>query len=84
MVNRGMDGRPTFTDRKEFKRALQTIYFYQFSLPLLKLAKFLTFSLAEQKEFLAKMSRPPRLVEIFSYCPMPRKLDQIKHLVLGG
>ena len=72
VFNRGLDGRPTFTIRQEYKRALQVIYFYQFSSPPAKLSRFLTFPVSQQKELLEKTaSSSPRLVEIFAYCLMP-------------
>jgi len=72
IVNRGLDGRPTFTDKREYKRALQVIYFYQFNSPPERLSKFLLWPISQQKELLEEMEKSsPRLVEIFSYCLMP-------------
>lgn len=72
ITNRGIDHRPVFTEKREFKRALQTIYFYQFVSPSIKLSKFLLLSLADQKDYLDKLNKSSkRLVEIFSYCLMP-------------
>src|SRR3989344_7388440 len=64
VFNRGIDKRPTFTDRREFSRAAEALRFYQLLNPPMKLSLFLKL-------------RPDRnvdqkhLVEVLAFCFMP-------------
>lgn len=70
IFNRGIDGRKTFSDVSECIRACQSIKYYQFSNPPLRLSKFIMISSESQN---IKYSEPwgDKLVSIICYCFMP-------------
>lgn len=72
VYNRGIEKRPTFTNKREFDRGVQTLDFYRFADLPMKLSKFLTLP-QDQKENLIKNIRVDfkKLVNIISYCLMP-------------
>lgn len=72
VFNRGIDHRPTYTDRLEFKRAITTIDFYRFANPPMKLSKFLQLSNEERRRINREIkSKNEKLVEVLSFCLMP-------------
>lgn len=79
VFNRGVEKRPTFTNKRELARGVQTLDFYRFADLPIKLSKFLTLS-QDQRENLIKNIRAnfKKLVDIISYCLMPNHF----HLLL--
>lgn len=71
IFNRGIDRRITFTIKREFQRAIQTLNFYRFSKPPLSLSKFLVLEQKKQNIVLDLLLPSKKLVEIFCYCLMP-------------
>jgi len=72
IFNRGVEKRPTFTDKRELNRALLTLDFYQCAKPPIKLSKFLVISKDEQIKFFEKLKKDyEKLVEIVCFCLMP-------------
>lgn len=71
VFNRGIDKRPTFTDKRELQRALLTINFYRFTNPQLKLSRFLTLSEDESASFFKKLEKSEKLVDFIAFCLMP-------------
>lgn len=71
VFNRGIDKRPTFTDKLELKRALRVLKYYQSSSPPIKLSRFLTLHHDDQDLITKQMSKLPKLVNILSFCLMP-------------
>lgn len=71
VFNRGMDRKPTFTTKKEFQRAQQTLSFYKFFKLPLSLSKFLRLEDKKQHKVLDLLIQNKNLVEIFCYCLMP-------------
>ncbi|MCL5783910.1 MAG: transposase [Patescibacteria group bacterium] len=71
VYNRGVEKRVIFTENRDFKRFLQTLYYYQFTGPKPAFSKHLQFKI---KDF----SRNPKIVEIVCYCLMPNHF----HLLL--
>lgn len=70
VFNKGIDGRPTFTDKREYVRAITTIQFYQFLNPPIKLSKFLELEKTRQDKIASKPDGQ-KLVRILAYCLMP-------------
>lgn len=84
VFNRGIDGRVTFSDIREFSRAYQIIKYYQFSSPPLKLSVFLRISDSKRQE-LQESSWGEKLVSIICYCIMPNHFHfMIRQEVNGG
>jgi len=77
IFNRGIDKRSTFNKNSEFIRAYQTLNFYRFASPPVKLSKFLELTEKRQTEILNSI-RNEKLVSIFCYCLMPNHF----HLLL--
>lgn len=71
VFNRGVEKRPTFTDKRELTRALQTLKFYQYPNLKLSLSKFLRLTDQEKEKFLTKLNNTDKQVEIIAYCLMP-------------
>lgn len=51
VFNRGIEKRPTFTNKKEFDRATLTLDYYRFKNPPLRLSKALQLSQVERQKF---------------------------------
>lgn len=85
VFNRGINRQPTFTNKKEFNRAIQTIKFYRFAKPPLRLSKFLLLEQRRQDEIIQIVQVSVKAVEIFAYCLMPNHFHfLLKQLIDGG
>lgn len=72
VFNRGVEKRPTFTNKREFNRALITLNYYRFAHPPIKLSKFLVLPESDRAELIKNIeSSYQKLVEILCYCFMP-------------
>lgn len=78
VFNRGIEKRPTFTNKRELDRAVQTLDFYRFSNLPIKLSKFLTLPENEKIELSKAFHNNEKLVEIICFCLMPNHF----HLLL--
>lgn len=79
VFNRGINRQPAFTNKWEYKRAMQCLDYYRFALPPAKLSVFLKTSNNNQTETLANMAKKKdTLIDILSYCLMPNHF----HLLL--
>lgn len=70
VFNRGINRQPTFTNKREYQRAAESIRFYRFS-PALSLSKFLRLENEKQHDALQLLEKHEPLVRIFCYCLMP-------------
>ncbi len=72
VFNRGVEKRPTFTNKRESDRGVQTLDFYRFANLPLKLSKFLTLPQKQKIKFIQNIKKDfEKLVEIICYCLMP-------------
>ena len=72
VFNRGVEKRPTFTNKKELGRAITTLNYYQFVQPPIKLSRFLTLPESQKVALVDRIETThKKLVEILSYCVMP-------------
>lgn len=79
VFNRGIASQPTFLDRRDYVRAIDTIFYYQNKTPPIRYAKFLKLSTSERAELLDSLRKQKDwLVEIHCYCLMPNHF----HLLL--
>ncbi len=79
VFNRGVERRPTFTNKWESDRALLTLKFYRFANLPIKLSKFLVLPKEEQEKLTVLIEKEcGKLVEIICYCLMPNHF----HLML--
>lgn len=72
IFNRGIDHRPTFTDKREFQRAMLVLSYYSFSTPPVKLSQFLQLSNEDRDNILLNLKKEnKKLIEIICFCLMP-------------
>src|SRR3990172_8443626 len=64
IFNRGVAKLPIFTDRRDYNRFLETIYYYQFQGPKPQLSQLKRF-----KDF--NFEKNKKILEILCYCLMP-------------
>lgn len=84
VFNRGIDGRVTFTNIREYSRAYQIMKYYRFSSPPLKLSIFLRISDSKRQE-LQESSWGEKLVSMMCYCLMPNHFHfMLRQEVNGG
>lgn len=80
IYNRGSDKRNIFTQPRDYKRFKQTVYYYQYAGPKIRLSLFATSTLDSFKPDLTK-----KLVEILCFCLMPNHFHfMVKQLKDGG
>lgn len=71
IYNQGLDKRPTFTNAREYTRALETIKFYQYNTDL-KLSLFLKLPGDEREKFISSyLKKENKHILILSFCLMP-------------
>ena len=72
ILNRSIEQRPIFTNKREYNRALITLNFYRFKNPPLRLSKALLLENQKREEFFQGFKQEStKLVEIISYCLIP-------------
>jgi len=72
VFNRGIDRRPTFTDKREKQRAMEVISFYRFAHLPVRLSRFLVLASERQIETTqALLESHNNLVDILAFCIMP-------------
>lgn len=72
VLNRGVEKRLTFTDKRELQRAIDAIRFYRFADLPFKLSKFFNIPSEERIKILEKVEKEnSKLVEIVCFCFMP-------------
>lgn len=78
VFNRGIDHRPTFSDKRELNRAMSSIDYYRFVNTPLRFSKFLKLSNEDRNKQLDKIKTSTKLVDILGFCLMPNHF----HLLL--
>ncbi|MBI4999319.1 transposase [Candidatus Gottesmanbacteria bacterium] len=72
VLNRGIASQPTFTDAREYKRAIEAMSYYQNLHPPQRYSIFLVQARKIREEILAKLKEKAEFwVEIIAYCFMP-------------
>lgn len=72
VFNRGIDYRPTFFNKREYQRAINTLKFYLFSSPPMRLSKFLILSSQQREKIIQGLTEEKeKLVEFITFCLMP-------------
>lgn len=82
VFNRGVEKRHTFTNRREFLRAIDAINFYKFHELPMRYSKYLELEQQKRADFLKSLEDGEVQVEIIAFCLMPNHfhflLKQIK------
>lgn len=85
LFNRGVEKRPVFTNKWEFRRALDTIDFYQFAKPPLRYSKYLVLNEESKQLFLDELKKGEKLVEMIAFCLMTNHFHfLVKQVKVGG
>lgn len=86
VFNRGINRQPTFTNKIEFKRALEVIRYYRFANLPTKLSKFLKLPNEDRQKILDELVKTnEKLIEITSFTLMPNHFHFVlKQLVNNG
>jgi putative transposase len=72
IFNKGVDSRPIFLVKKDYQRFIETINFYQFLSPPMRLFRFLQLSNERKAKILHQLETDnKRLVKIIAYCLIP-------------
>ena len=72
IYNRGIEKRPTFTDKRELDRAILALDYYRFFKPQLRLSKALVLIKEEKAKFFSNLrEKGEKQAEITTYCLMP-------------
>lgn len=71
VFNRGIDKRVTFSNKREYRRALETLRFYQYSDLSVRFSWYLKLSGEEKTVFMSKAQDNPKQVSVLAYCFMP-------------
>lgn len=71
VFNRGVEKRTTFTNIREYHRALLTMDYYRFDRPPLALGQMLNLAREKRDLFLTQLKSGKKLVEIMCFCLMP-------------
>lgn len=71
VYNRGLDRRPTFTAKIEYRRALTAMGFYQYQGHTCSLGHYLSLCLSARAQYDETMQRQQKSVDIISFCLMP-------------
>ncbi len=71
IFNRGVEKRPTFTDKRELSRATETLKYYRFADLPIRLSHFINLDNTFQHEMLKTINISQKHVEILAYCFMP-------------
>ncbi|RJQ24763.1 hypothetical protein C4577_07060 [Candidatus Parcubacteria bacterium] len=71
VYNRGINRQPTFTSKREYRRAIESIEFYRACKPPISLSRFLRLEDSKKNDIISILEKSKKLVEIYSYCLMP-------------
>ncbi|MBI2008488.1 transposase [Candidatus Amesbacteria bacterium] len=71
IFNRGVEKRPIFTEKRDYTRAISTIFHYRFSNPPVKFSKYLSTPRDQRHDLSQALLKSPKDVTILAYCLMP-------------
>lgn len=86
ILNKGISLQPTFLIKRDYHRALQTIFYYQNQKPPVKYSRFLSLSNKQREIILDNLKKQGLiLVEIIAFCLMPNHFHfLLKQITDGG
>lgn len=71
VFNRGVDGRETFSTKRESQRALLALWFYRFHNIPFRLSHFISYGKDRQQEAVQELELLDQHVRVHAYCLMP-------------
>jgi putative transposase len=78
IYNRGIDDRNIFTHKREWNRALLSLWYYRFHQPQHKLSHYLSLGQDQQLTAIQRLKAQPTIIQVIAYCLM----DNHFHLLL--
>lgn len=85
ILNKGISLQPTFLIKRDYHRALQTIFYYQNQKPPVKYSRFLSLSNKQREIILDNLKKQGLiLVEIIAFCLMPNHFHLLLKQVIDG
>lgn len=85
VFNLGVEKRPIFTDKKEYRRALLTLDFYRHEGVSAGLAQVLKLGSEKRTFFFSQLEKQEKMVDILGFCLMPNHFHLLlKQLSDGG
>jgi len=86
IYNLGVERRPTFTDKREYDRALLTLDYYRNAETITGLAQVLRLDSEKRDFFFSQLAkRNEKLIDVLCYCFMPNHFHfLLKQLIEGG
>lgn len=78
LFNRGVERRSVFTNKREYQRMLDALWFYRYKEPGMRLSKYYALSEEDKETFRASLEKKGTVVSILAYCLMPNHF----HLVV--
>lgn len=86
VFNRGVASLPTFQNKRDYSRAIETMFYYQNRIPPVKYSKFLTLSTDKRRQILNDLAKQKQFfIEIIAYCLIPNHFHLIiKQVVENG
>ncbi|MBU1200198.1 transposase [Patescibacteria group bacterium] len=85
VFNKGIDQRSTFDDKSDYKRMVETLGFYRFMEPGIRLSRYFEYEEKMKNEYLENLESEDLLVDVLVYELMPNHFHLIiRQLVDGG
>lgn len=85
IFNRGVASQPTFFNKRDYDRALESFFYYQNSNPPIKYSRFLSLPIKQRADILEDLSKKKHyLVEVIAYCLMPNHFHFLLRQILEG
>lgn len=71
IVNRGVNHQPIFNNKWDYNRALELIWFYEFTKPPMRFSYYDRLPADEKNQVLRSLEISPKSVSLIAYCLMP-------------
>lgn len=85
VYNHGLDMRSTFRGKKQYQKAIESIWYYRYLSPSLRLSHLQTLNQEKKGTYIDQLQQEPKQVEVIAYCLMPNHYHLIvKQLANNG
>ena len=84
VFNRGVEKRTIFTDKRSYKRFIDTLFYYSYVKPPMRFSNFVKLSIEKRLEFLDSLLNEPRHISICCYVLMPNHFHLLIRQEMNG
>lgn len=85
VFNRGIDKRETFTDKREYRRAIDTCHFYMYAKPPISFSRYVRLEAEKRREVNKILASSKKHVELLCFAFMPNHFHLlVKQIEEGG